>query len=416
MTNAAFDVRVLSEAECETRTAIGHKARIFSARIRPGASKDELVVATASEDGNAIVWRGRALRRAYVLEGHSEEVLGVEWSNDGTLLTTASADNTACVWRIPPSDEVGERPPSKLTTVELDDHVYKAVADVRSASSVRLYAIHGNRLSCWDVGAGQYVFQVACELRGHVYGGVRNEENAAFVFDLDVSTALTTTTDGDGTDASTRAIALACSDGSVRVHDAEDGSELLCAESEHFHGTLCPHSCLRWAQGPDGRTLTKSASETGAAHALLVCGSGDGSITVLRVCWSDGPGDASRPDTVSRVWGVGRMAAWQAHNRTLFDCLALSSRDGAVLEVVTCSGDGTIKLWTVDMDPYKLLSQASQERQPACVMVKPNYPIHSFDYARREDGMPTLVCAGGTSGYFGTLWFAFKIPSVCMTC
>jgi tetratricopeptide (TPR) repeat protein len=61
-------------------------------------SPDGSRLATASEDGTALVWDARTGQPALVLRGHGYAVFSVCWSPDGERLATASLDATARVW------------------------------------------------------------------------------------------------------------------------------------------------------------------------------------------------------------------------------------------------------------------------------------------------------------------------------
>ncbi|MEM7361538.1 MAG: NACHT domain-containing protein [Bacteroidota bacterium] len=62
-------------------------------------SPKERIIASAS-DNNIYIWDSRSFReRKIVLSGHKKEVTSVGWSYDGTLLASASQDNTVRIWQ-----------------------------------------------------------------------------------------------------------------------------------------------------------------------------------------------------------------------------------------------------------------------------------------------------------------------------
>lgn len=63
-------------------------------------SPDGATVASASEDGVALVWSPEDCRLLARLRGHHDQVCGVGFSPDGGLLVTGSSDRTAKVWEV----------------------------------------------------------------------------------------------------------------------------------------------------------------------------------------------------------------------------------------------------------------------------------------------------------------------------
>src|SRR5262249_17768462 len=55
-------------------------------------------IVTASEDGTAKLWDGRAYVLLGTLEGHSGKVFHAELSDDGALIATAGNDRSVKVW------------------------------------------------------------------------------------------------------------------------------------------------------------------------------------------------------------------------------------------------------------------------------------------------------------------------------
>ncbi len=80
----------------------GHDKNITALRF----SNDSTMLATASEDRTAKVWRvpdGRLIQR---LQGHVKGLTSVSFSPDGKMLATASKDGTAIIWSIPDGREI----------------------------------------------------------------------------------------------------------------------------------------------------------------------------------------------------------------------------------------------------------------------------------------------------------------------
>jgi WD40 repeat protein len=80
----------------EKVTLKGHTGTVFAASF----SADGDLVATASYDGTAGIWKSTTGARTALLRGHSGPVLSVAFSGDGRRVATGSADQTAIVWDI----------------------------------------------------------------------------------------------------------------------------------------------------------------------------------------------------------------------------------------------------------------------------------------------------------------------------
>ena len=74
--------------------AHGHSAPTWMVNWSPDGRR----LASASEDGTAIVWNGFTLEPLLRLAGHDEGVWSVTWSPDGQRLATGSNDGTAAIW------------------------------------------------------------------------------------------------------------------------------------------------------------------------------------------------------------------------------------------------------------------------------------------------------------------------------
>jgi WD40 repeat protein len=53
-----------------------------------------------NSDPRIIVWRLDKPQKMFTLTGHRDNVMGLAFNSDGTLLASISRDNMLCVWRI----------------------------------------------------------------------------------------------------------------------------------------------------------------------------------------------------------------------------------------------------------------------------------------------------------------------------
>eukprot|EP00884_Botryococcus_braunii_P014265 jgi/Botrbrau1/2283/Bobra.101_2s0106.1 len=86
----------------------GHQGRVFDLAFAPGSSS---LLASAGEDDCALLWQLDEESSEYELAatlgglpeaGHNDAVLRLNWSPDGRLIATASADGKVWVWKVPP--------------------------------------------------------------------------------------------------------------------------------------------------------------------------------------------------------------------------------------------------------------------------------------------------------------------------
>jgi ribosome assembly protein 4 len=83
----------------------GHGKPILCLQFSPATSK---WLATGSGDNTARIWDADTGTPKYTLKGHSEDILAVSWSPDGTRLATCSRDKSVRIWDPMTGKLVGE--------------------------------------------------------------------------------------------------------------------------------------------------------------------------------------------------------------------------------------------------------------------------------------------------------------------
>lgn len=74
-----------------------HKRLICCVRF----SSDGNRIVTAAHDKKVVIWNAKSGEIVAELLGHTKEVDGIALSPDGRLLATASLDGTAMIWKLP---------------------------------------------------------------------------------------------------------------------------------------------------------------------------------------------------------------------------------------------------------------------------------------------------------------------------
>lgn len=113
-------------------TLNGHQAN-----VRHGCfSNDGTLVATASDDGTAKIWNARSGKCLRTLVGHSAEVVFVGFSPDGQKVVSTSADNTARLWTVGMGEcvtkFVGHRWPVNSASFSIDGKLIATASDDRT--------------------------------------------------------------------------------------------------------------------------------------------------------------------------------------------------------------------------------------------------------------------------------------------
>ena len=459
--------------EVKSSSLLGHKLRCFDVSIssgrRPGTeyegevTRDDFLL-SASEDGTAKLWRIKSSEGGSLsgkcehtfMHSKDDEVLRAAFIDEERVICTAGADGKVIVWSESQAAEEIKSSSGKGTQVvkykrhyqqactlshgEGQLYVCEKLVDKQLAHEVGLsgsiMTAADDVLYIWDLGLNAsadprtWTFDsIVDKSSGAAYGGPRNEENVAYIFDAKPF------------HRESRMLAVALSDGSVRIVDtsttknkpdkAESGSSI---SNVHVgaDGDICVNVASMVARLSSSSQGSAPPHVTGLAVSeddrFLVVSLGDGKVAVLN--FKDGLKAA--PCLVDLI---------TAHTASCFGILFLDNGDdeetGASgssasstistkrrrvsrsLRCVTWSSDGSVALWNlgdlVQTGGQTLTSLPAPEagRVPESRVTMPgNTPVYACRAAHGNGGAGVYLACGGGSGSAGFLGIPIHLVSV----
>ncbi|MFE8005092.1 AAA family ATPase [Streptomyces sp. NPDC057418] len=316
-------------------------------------SPDSRALASASSDHTVRLVSAQDAKVLAVLRGHTDTVWGVTWSPSGTQLATSSTDGSAIVWDLRPRGaEVvaadGHRGPVNQASWSADEQWIATACD---DATVRRWSSSDGTCVAEPLRLDDRVWSVAWSPLPQDDRLALSTNDGLFRIQDDTGAVLVEkrgeVVESCAWSPDGRRIATGGHDGTVRVREADTGTELT---------TLTGHQDWvgRVAWSPGGRFLA-SASDDRTCRLWDVAESRQ--LTVLRghdnyvddVAWSP---DEQRIATASGDWTV---AVWEAttgrriHVLTGHEgrvrCVAWSP-DGRF--VASGSDDRTVRVWRAD--------------------------------------------------------------------
>jgi WD40 repeat protein len=332
------------------RVLAGHTQEVISVAWSPDGSR----LATASEDKTARAWDPATGQSITTFTGHDSWLQGLAWSPDSTRIATGSGDNTARIW-----DAATGQP---ITTLTGHTFPVRSVAFSPDGTHIAT-ASSDNTARIWDAATGQPITTVTGhdqEVKSVAWSpdGTRiatgSGDNTARIWDAATGQPITTLTENMDVKAVTWSpdgtmIATAC-DGGARAWDSMTGQTRVAftAHTSELQAIAC---------SPDG-TRIATASRDGTTHTWDTL---TGRITAFT--WYDRPvsavafsADGTRVATAS---GDGTTHTWDAatgqHELTLTghksDITAVTFSLAGTL-IATASRDGIARIWdTADGSP-----------------------------------------------------------------
>jgi WD40 repeat protein/Tfp pilus assembly protein PilF len=246
----------------ELATLRGHTDRVVSVVVSP----DGTHIVTGSRDKTARVWDAKTGAELAVLAGHTSDVTSLTMSHDGYRIVTGSRDNTARIW---------------------DAHTFRELAVLKG---------HTNDVTSVTVSPdGAYVITDSDDNTAQVWAAKTGAELAVLKGHSDSVTSVTVSPDG-------RRIVTGSRDNTARIWDAHTFGELAVLKGHTEAITVVTVS-------PDGRRI----------------------VTGSR-------------DNTARIWDANtfrELAVLKGHTKPV-TTVALSP-DGAL--IVTGSDDNTARVW-----------------------------------------------------------------------
>jgi WD40 repeat protein len=193
-------------------TFIGHKGSCFD--IKFSRKKDHFI--TASEDGCSKVWNTESKKCLSTINHDKKyEVLRSCFLQDDTgLVCTCGSDGVAKVWSLK-DDRIEYTEVAKLN-YSPDSQIYvceKLTTNNESAFCSQIITAANNQLNLWDLNSpdNSIEWQIENKNLSNPFGGERNVENIAYIFDAKVHPT-----------ESSNKVVVAVSDGTLRMLDVRD--------------------------------------------------------------------------------------------------------------------------------------------------------------------------------------------------
>ncbi|HNN95756.1 MAG TPA: CHAT domain-containing protein, partial [Pseudomonadota bacterium] len=313
------------DATAAPRVLKGHESWLNSVAFRPDGKR----LVTGANDGTIRIWdlEGAEPTASLVLKGHSDAVYSVAFSPDGSQVVSGSGDKTARIWsadgRESPRLLGGHR--GVVTSVAFCSNGQGVVTGSLDRTA-RLFGVRAatDPVGCWSLTAG--VIDVALSRDGGQVACVCSD-GRTYVFLSDRT--------GDATQARRW-----FDDKALAVEFSRDGSSLI---------TFCRDTTAHiW-----------DLAEPGPPRVITGLGKGDQVRAIARL--SDG---------TMRAAGIAGALAWvanldgseprllQGHREHIFGIRF--SPDG--LRLVTCSQDGTARVFATDGSAAPVVLQGHSER------------------------------------------------------
>jgi len=369
----------------QVATMTGHKERVTAVRFSPDGAR----LVSASADDTAVVWRVAGGTRQQILR-HRDDVSSASFSPDGQRVLTASADQTAVIWDAASGQAIhtlgGHSAGVSLAVYSADGRLVATASEDATAqlwdaqTGGRLARRLGHRSVVRDIGfdaAGKRLVTASLDGSVIVWSTQPTQRitpltgHSATIVDADIA--------ADGTH-----VATASEDGTARVWDALTGRQLLVLESGQ------PVLVVRYS--PDGKHLATS----GFDPAIRLWDTRTGRQEAVLAGHTDGVQDISwRPD--------GRLIASAGHDGML---RLWSADDGAPVRAIR--GHGGKALFAVAFAPTgRTVTTTGQDNDSVVWEVQSGRELARFHSSEPRYTLaldPSGARAVSASGRSATIW------------
>ncbi len=308
----------------EYNLAINHLA------ISPDGTK---IISGSERDINALqLWNAQTLNKLMTLEGHTDYVTATTFSSDGKQIASGSADKTVKVWDIQTGNVLitltGHRAEVNAITYSPDEKKIASAAGYKD-----FFHNVVSEIKIWDAQSGNELMTL--------------ETEPYLATSIAFSPDGTRIVSGSGDNANTWEGELVSSDNTLKIWDAQTGTELMTwyGHTDDITDVAYSPNGTRIVSSSNDNTLKIWDAQTGK---LLMTLTGHTSAVNSAAYSPDGTRIVSTgSDNTVKIWDAQTGTALMTFNgHTRYATDATYSPDG--LYIYSSSKDRTIKKWLAD--------------------------------------------------------------------
>jgi predicted NACHT family NTPase len=288
----------------------------ISIRFSPDGKK----IAGSYSDAKLRLWDIQTGQLLKTFDGHTEKVITIVFSQDGQTIVSGSFDQTIKFWHAESGQCVGM----------LEGHCDPIESLAFSLDERLLVSSGGDLIKIWDMSTGECIRTLPDNFQDIPY------RNTSTIYSIAFSPEGKTFASGDGAHQ-------------IKVWDLKTGK---CIKVLHSHNRMI--RSVIWH--PNGRTIISGSADSTVRYWDVATGNctqtlkGSNRLVFSVACHSNGKILASAGDDhLVRIWNLpsGRCTKILQGHRALVSSLSLSKN-----LLASCSRDGEIKLWDLNMGQH----------------------------------------------------------------